>query len=187
MKTLFKINTHSFVDLITNSSSELFVCGNEKSIKIIEEAIEELWDKSKGFEYFASILNDSYWSRNPKEDYNMFMEEVKNLNLWKDVLEKPMSVPYGIDISKILTHEEIKSMDLSYPYDSGKYDKARQKVLDYYKSIVDYNPLLATCIDYNIAIRKNDIVIESKGSNTVPYAFQEILEKELLFKRYHLG
>ena len=42
MKSLFVINTHSFVDLITNSSSELFVCNTNKSIESIKEILKSL-------------------------------------------------------------------------------------------------------------------------------------------------
>lgn len=42
MKTLFILTPHSFIDVITNSSTELFVCDTEKSLELIEELLEEL-------------------------------------------------------------------------------------------------------------------------------------------------
>jgi hypothetical protein len=42
MKTLFVIKTHSFVDLITNSSSELFVCNTDKTVKMAKEILIKL-------------------------------------------------------------------------------------------------------------------------------------------------
>lgn len=42
MKTLFKITIHSFADLITNSSSELFVCDSEKSLEAVEAILQTL-------------------------------------------------------------------------------------------------------------------------------------------------
>lgn len=42
MKTLLVIKTHSFVDLITNSSSELFVCGTSKTKEAVEEVLRTL-------------------------------------------------------------------------------------------------------------------------------------------------
>ena len=36
------ISPHSFVDLITNSSSEVFVYSGDKSVKAVEEVIKEL-------------------------------------------------------------------------------------------------------------------------------------------------
>jgi hypothetical protein len=43
MKQLLIINTHSFVDVITNSSSELFVCNKEKSLDTVKKVLEEKW------------------------------------------------------------------------------------------------------------------------------------------------
>ena len=37
MKNLLVIPVHSFVDLITNSSSELFVCNGNKSVEAVKE------------------------------------------------------------------------------------------------------------------------------------------------------
>jgi hypothetical protein len=39
MKSLITINVHSFVDLITNSSSELFVCEGTKSVETVKEIL----------------------------------------------------------------------------------------------------------------------------------------------------
>lgn len=42
MKTTFIVNNHSFVDVITNSSSELFVCNTEKTIDLVKDILKEL-------------------------------------------------------------------------------------------------------------------------------------------------
>lgn len=44
MRTVLQISTHSFVDLITNSSSELFVCNGKKTLKTIKEILQTLLD-----------------------------------------------------------------------------------------------------------------------------------------------
>lgn len=36
------VNAHSFVDVITNSSTELFVCNTDKTIKQIADILQEL-------------------------------------------------------------------------------------------------------------------------------------------------
>lgn len=41
----FVIPVHSFVDLITNSSSELFVCNTDKSVKMVKEIIVGLTER----------------------------------------------------------------------------------------------------------------------------------------------
>ena len=42
MKTKISIKIHSFVDLITNSSSEIFVQANDKTIESIKEIVNNL-------------------------------------------------------------------------------------------------------------------------------------------------
>ena len=44
MKTAFVIKTHSFVDLITNSSSELFICDTKKTVDMVKELLQTLLD-----------------------------------------------------------------------------------------------------------------------------------------------
>jgi len=47
MKTLFKIRPHSFIDVITNSSTELYVCDTDKSVEVIEAVLKEIgWPAS---------------------------------------------------------------------------------------------------------------------------------------------
>jgi hypothetical protein len=43
-KKILVLNIHSFVDIITNSSTELFVGDSKKSIEAIEEIIQEFLD-----------------------------------------------------------------------------------------------------------------------------------------------
>lgn len=42
MKNIFKIKIHSFVDLITNSSTEIFVRADEKTIQTVKDLIDTL-------------------------------------------------------------------------------------------------------------------------------------------------
>ena len=40
MKQIGVIGTHSFVDVITNSSTELFVCDTEKTIEAVKQILK---------------------------------------------------------------------------------------------------------------------------------------------------
>lgn len=51
MKNVLIIKPHSFVDLITNSSSELFVCETEKSLEAVLSIAEELYENCKRDDY----------------------------------------------------------------------------------------------------------------------------------------
>ena len=47
MKTKMILNVHSILDVITNSSTELFVFKGNKSIELVEQILEEMWIKIK--------------------------------------------------------------------------------------------------------------------------------------------
>ena len=46
-KTIFKIRIHSYVDTITNSSSELFVMKEKKDVDVLREALRKIWEGFK--------------------------------------------------------------------------------------------------------------------------------------------
>lgn len=60
------LKPHSISDLITNSSSELFIYGGDKTVKIIEELCNELWKLYKE----AHKDEDDYYIR----DYEDFAD-----------------------------------------------------------------------------------------------------------------
>jgi hypothetical protein len=55
MKNLTVIRPHSFVDVITNSSTELFVCNTEKNLEMVKEVLQKILS---GF----NMMNDSSFS-----------------------------------------------------------------------------------------------------------------------------
>jgi hypothetical protein len=48
------VNVHSIVDVITNSSTELFVCDTKKSIEQVKEILEKM------LEFYNSTHNDEH-------------------------------------------------------------------------------------------------------------------------------
>lgn len=54
------VPVHSFIDVITNSSTELFVCNTEKSLQAVEEILRELIDY-----YNAGIFPDDGFAHIP--------------------------------------------------------------------------------------------------------------------------
>ena len=55
MKILSVIPIHSFVDIITNSSSELFICETKKSVDAVKEtlvALANLYNQKFGHQSF---------------------------------------------------------------------------------------------------------------------------------------
>lgn len=77
MKTVLAIKIHSFVDLITNSSSELFVCDGKKSLETVESVILKL----------AAIYNELGEGTKVPTDAMLF----------KTVFKKPYISEYDFD------------------------------------------------------------------------------------------
>ena len=79
-KQILIVNTHSFVDIITNSSSELFVCDTKKSIEAVKEILTKLLashSELSGTQYnyddvFGSIELSKYTF-----DYNSYPQELR--------------------------------------------------------------------------------------------------------------
>ena len=57
------IPLHSFVDIITNSSSELFVCSADKTVKAVKEILQEIADTHKVSLAFNSMFGKIYLSK----------------------------------------------------------------------------------------------------------------------------
>lgn len=56
------INTQSFVDVITNSSSELFICNSDKSITLVEDILRDVLDKFNKEESVSYNFSDCFGS-----------------------------------------------------------------------------------------------------------------------------
>ena len=64
MNSLLSISSHSFVDLITNSSSELFVCDGRKTVEAVKEILQ--------------ILLEGFWNR-VSQKYSGLMAPDRNI------------------------------------------------------------------------------------------------------------
>jgi len=87
------INIHSFVDVITNSSTELFVCDTDKSVEVVTALVKEMEDKypnEYGHTLSVCAMDGDSW-RIP-EMFNFYGEEedaVKYLQAKGYKVEKP--------------------------------------------------------------------------------------------------
>lgn len=70
------ISVHSFVDVITNSSTELFVCDTEKSVEMVRQMVDEIQDKypnEYGHRLYTDVIsNDDYRLR---DIFNCYEDE----------------------------------------------------------------------------------------------------------------
>ena len=93
MKTIISI--HSFVDLITNSSSELFVLDTKKSVGAVKELIEQL----------AEIYNRKIEITDKSNDSPIALSQ-----LWTDVFSEPTSVKYDFQLSDFPRYGDWRDM-----------------------------------------------------------------------------
>ena len=93
------INVHSFVDVITNSSTELFICDTEKSVEVVQSLINEIQKKypnEYGHNLSVSLADDSELANAFGYDEK---ESVDNLRARGYKVEEPEKKPTYISIS----------------------------------------------------------------------------------------
>ena len=88
-KSIFIIKTHSYLDIITNSSTELFVLYTDKSLEMVREIIvekEKEFPCEYGEHFYINYDNPYYYGECPVDDVE---EAVKYLRLIGYKIEAP--------------------------------------------------------------------------------------------------
>lgn len=107
MKILLRVKPHSFVDVITNSSTELFTCNTNKSVEMVEELLKELLntynklkDSNLSFEntfivkiYTEENFNSDY---NPNDDFQYGCEDKANIGKIFIYSNGDNAIPYAL-------------------------------------------------------------------------------------------
>ncbi len=84
MKISLIINVHSHLDLITNSSTELFVTGGERELETVTSILQEMWDRWNQLAQIGSF--GSHLVKN-KRQYLNDNKEVNPSNNLNEILE----------------------------------------------------------------------------------------------------
>jgi len=97
------ISVHSFVDVITNSSTELFVCDTDKSVETVRAMVDEMQNRYPN-EYGHRLHTDSMSTDDWRiqELTNVYAEEediVKYLEMKGYKVTKPSETPVSKYIS----------------------------------------------------------------------------------------
>lgn len=95
VKQIIAIDVHSFVDVITNSSTELFVCDTDKTIEAVEEILHKLIDHYNELVELAGnhvekldydevfdtpyIYTKEMWYNNKSDEYKWNYHDEKNI------------------------------------------------------------------------------------------------------------
>ena len=162
-KNLIIINAHSFIDVITNSSSELFVLDTTKSVDAVKEVLQEMlkyWNEmaAKGFFGDHYIKNERY----ALGDTKMEPEPIKT---WDGTFGNVY----------IYTKE-------LYEADAASLEKYRK---EYKRKDSDFEPGWGYEKKENIG----KIFIESESDNSIPHEMFDWIESAFGYRtnRYHLG
>jgi hypothetical protein len=177
---IFLVNVHSFSDVITNSSTDIFACKSKKSVEAIrillneiasaagesagltveEQAVRQFWDRTKdwciidmGYDYvYDKEYNVVGWMKHNRFDnYIPNNERKADPEITEDKLLKEW-----IDCHKsYFTSMEWKAKDLTYGSDITPETKI--------------------------------IVICGTEDNSIPYWLQEYIQSQMHAVRYHLG
>ncbi len=111
MKTAFLFKPHSFVDVITNSSTELFVCDTEKSIETVKEILTKMVNVYDDTLTFEDIFEDPklYTKKKFEEDkkttspeYEWGYEKEENIGSVMIYGTGDNSIPY--ELFELITH-----------------------------------------------------------------------------------
>lgn len=110
MKTLLITHIHSYVDLITNSSSELFIISGQKTLADFKEILKEL------------VTN-----------YNIDAEEAVDLdNLFTTIFNEPYVCKYNIDLNSIPEYRVYKN---NWSVDFSKWPNTIGPKLKFYRDL----------------------------------------------------
>jgi hypothetical protein len=99
----FIINIHSFVDVITNSSTELFVCDTDKALETVKSMVSEMESKYPS-EYGHSVHVDSMSTEDWRlqEIFDCYGSDEANMVKYLEAKGYNISKPEGEPTSKYI-------------------------------------------------------------------------------------
>lgn len=181
------IKGHSIVDVITNSSSELFVCNTKKSSEFIRDFLSKMLDlynegnetQYKFEDCFGSI------SQVTEEGFEDFFDQYVidwGYKSWS------WGVPNQKDRWDFSDeYKKVHRLEYKYPYmDHLEWNRSLDKqVEDAWDAEVakykeeNYEKIKSHCIGL--------VLINSKSDNSIPFGLFELIETTFNAERIHLG
>jgi hypothetical protein len=189
MRKVILVETHSLVDVITNSSSELFVCDTDKSIGFVKTFLENALDT-----YNMGSETNIHFKQAFQEPYKIDESNVDEFI--RRAVEDWHFTPWNWDVPSIKSswdHKDkyFKEKGLSYksPWDdkknkayNDKIEKEAEEVWEKY--FEDWKAVNIPKIKEKVI---GNVVIESTDDNSIPYPLFEMIEGVLNASRQHLG
>jgi len=154
---ILEITEHSLIDVITNSSSELFVCDTKKSLDFVEELLVEFlnaYNRGSGNNYSFNYCFGNVYQLNSDEDVRTYLSKMV---WWEN--DYPSNSPYGRG--------------------NNDWDEWNKKVKIEENKIIEKNMREKKYI--------GKIIIESNGDNSIPFELYDLIESAFNAERFHLG
>lgn len=189
------IKPHSCLDIMTNSSSEVFICNGDKSLKMVESIIEKIMDDYN----------------NPDRPHLDYWEPCGDT--WGEVFKKPTICPFDITREN---REEYESLGYDW-FDHKRLQakveemarlrpelsdsEARDAALENskieskkcfeaqkeYASKIGSQSDVRLFLNLGVIVAKGDIILGSAFDNSVPYDLWELINSMLSSTNWHLG
>jgi len=157
-KNILMVKPHSIIDVITNSSSELFICDTSKTEETIIELLQEmltlynkLFDSDRTYDDCFGVVYTIH-----EENFDMFFE---------DVVLGWHYIPWELKIPK-------------FNFDYNWNDEVEKQEVGAYKEKY-YEDIKKGMIGYTC--------IYSSDDNSIPYELFELIESAFNGDRIHLG
>ena len=188
MSKIIIVSIHSFVDIMTNSSSELFVCNTNKSVEqvkaSIEEILEKYWQSTKqpSLDVWTEVFNQPKIAQvaitqEMIEEYKALEVSDIEFYAWRDALQEKVAKEHPNWSKSEIVDETYFKMD-SKRLESHKAQHAYLASLD---------SETAYCLEWGRPCNKHDIILDTVEDNTLPYEVFETIEDLLGAARCHLG
>ncbi len=186
-KQLLKVTPHSFVDVMTNSSSELFVCNSDKSVEQVKAIVERVM---KGYWQMVGEPEQEIWGKIFEEPRvirtGLTREQIATYNSLaltnadRNAIKEKVKTQFLMDNPEASEKQLLNAIwDAVVKEDTKHWDAQRE----YATKIGDVEGL----IYYDVTYDKGDIMLHSADDNSIPYDAWGPLEDALGATRYHLG
>lgn len=205
MKNVYIINVHSVLDVITNSSTELFICDTDKTVEMVEEILAtdpnvygyqkpwifhldefRKWKKSPDWKSPYSHLDGWFYDTENEQDLEHLRKHYidngdTSGGYW--CLDRN---PFFDRIRKAATENEKHKFD---------YSAKNIEVNNIYKEFESIeekpdwwiNPLKYYYNNQPIQELDGKIIIIGEGDNSIPYDHFDWIENIFNARRHHLG
>ena len=188
MKQVILVNNHSFIDVITNSSSELFICDTKKNVEQVKDILQHFLDgytKSDAFDNY-NRGNRPFTMKEVFGEIGVIDESniISVFNTFFDFRDIPWNFKEKLSVETYESFPEEKDFnddsnrnEANEWAGKSKYDKLEEAL----------NKWLGDNKEELLEQFKGYIFIYSESDNTIPYGLQQVIEEVFTADRAHLG